>query len=177
MKEFFCSLQPDTIIALLAFIVSFFGLILSIYFSRRTLNITFRYNKLSLKPLIGFHYDGIENYESIKIANWGPGPAIVKKIAFVYNGKSYQNTFEIYKCQNTKEFERITFKKPPNRFLNIYEQLIIGPNNEVEFSFIELNCPLKESEFQEIREKIKLYIVYENIFEENEKPIDVLLVQ
>ncbi|MEM8886855.1 MAG: hypothetical protein AAGD28_02635 [Bacteroidota bacterium] len=55
------------------------------------------HNKLSVRPLLDFHVYTDDSIRSVSFSNEGLGPAIVKKISFSKNGKSFDRAYDMLK--------------------------------------------------------------------------------
>ena len=83
--------RPSNQIALFAIIISTFGLLYSVYYNRKTLELTKIHNELSVKPILHFNetINRNEGFIAILLTNKGLGPATLKQIDFVYEKRNY----------------------------------------------------------------------------------------
>jgi hypothetical protein len=89
--------EPNTVIAILAILLSVFSLFYSVYYNSKTLKHTIRHNKLSVEPALkNFRYiDSKTKTIKIEIVNCGLGTAIINEISLIYKDVTYtRNDFK-----------------------------------------------------------------------------------
>ena len=89
--------SPNTILALLAILISIITLIISIKYTSKTIKIAERHNKLSVEPLLNFNINSSEkNSMSIILGNYGLGSAKIKSMLIICNGSYFKNLESFY---------------------------------------------------------------------------------
>lgn len=168
MKEFFCSIEPDTFIAFFALIVSISGLIWSVIYNRKTLNHSKEFNKLTLETTVFHSFETIGRIEKFEVKNKGPGPAILKSIKFSHPDlgfEQYSQPVSIYSQLLGNDFKLLTGEKNFS-YYNIQEYYPLGANDTLEIYTISYTEKIVDSKIAEIHKKLHFTIEYQNIFKE-----------
>lgn len=106
------------------------------------------HNKLSVRPLLDFHIFTEDSIKNIRFSNEGLGPAIIKKMTFSKNGKSFDQAFALLKDLGHLDDISSSY--------NYSKNSVISPgDNKLIVGLKELN-----------EMGIKVEIVYESIYKE-----------
>ena len=143
-----CLFQPDTLVALLALLVS----VVAIVYNRKTYKLTKENNVLSAKPLLEVDYSTNSNSGeiSVQLINNGLGPAQIKNISFNSNGK--------YESQDIPD---------------LMDSL--NKNNEISFSYNEFQGKNTRQKDHWIAEKSKMYLYSTTISNEKKDTVEKLI--
>lgn len=97
-------LNPNTIIAISALLISLSGLYLSVRYNRKTLNETMKYNKLSVEPLLLLSMFTIDEKLTINLENAGLGSANLLPLEITHNNQTYNSFWTLLQpfIQNIK---------------------------------------------------------------------------
>ena len=74
--------EPSSIIAFVAIVLSLFGIIFSVFYNRKTIDLSIKHTKLSIEPILNLQIYISNNDNSIKIEliNYGLGTAYIKSL-------------------------------------------------------------------------------------------------
>lgn len=158
--------HPGSIIAISAIVVSITGLIISLWYNRRTLNITIEHNKKSVEPILNTDY--VSSYktkiESLKISNRGLGPAIIKKIIFLYKGDKFDNIIDLYKKYHPDNL--LKFQDQNWKYGKYSENTTLAPNEDILLYEIKYNSTDHFEDLRKISHEIITEITYWTIYKE-----------
>jgi hypothetical protein len=91
--------EPSSIIAFVAIVLSLFGIIFSVFYNRKTIDLSIKHTKLSIEPILNLQIYISNNDNSIKIEliNYGLGTAYIKSLDILYNENTFNNFYELIK--------------------------------------------------------------------------------
>lgn len=119
------------------------------------INISHKHNKLSVEPYLDYHLDQSNATLTVKFSNQGFGPAIVKKITYIYKNKTY-NSLE-------------DFLNDSGEISNRLESFQYGANTIIASGEKKLLVKLKGSKIRGVRVNIIYKTVYKDQKEFNFK--------
>ncbi len=125
------------VIALVAVVVSFWQL-----------QLTHKHNRLSVKPYFDAHLIQVDSVLTVSFSNEGFGPAIIKQMSFVYNGKTYSSLEKYLEASGEKKNRMASF--------NYNKNSVIASGDK------KLLVKLKGMQYR----AVKVVIDYESIYEE-----------
>jgi hypothetical protein len=89
--------MSDYLLSIIAISVSITAIGFSICYNRKTLKMTKEHYKKSVEPLLHIWFVSLSDYHKLVLKNGGTGPALIKKVVFKVNNKSYQDMDEVFK--------------------------------------------------------------------------------
>lgn len=96
-------MEPNTIIAITAVLLSIATLVLTGIWNQRIFKMTEKHNKLSVRPLIDVYIDHNPNRYVLFLKNVGMGPGIIRTIHFSYRGEEFKDLYDlVYKVTGDK---------------------------------------------------------------------------
>lgn len=154
--------EPNTIIAILAIVVSIIGLWISVRYNRKTLEHTIKHSKLSVEPLIivSTELSLVKQYVLIEIQNCGIGTAIITKIGFSYKDKPSVNLFKLF-IENNYIPDKI------NASFGYYdENQPVSANSTLSVYKNRIENETAHSECFDFFKELTIYIEYETLYQE-----------
>lgn len=175
--------DPGTIIAIIAIIISVFGVIFSVIYNRKTIKLSIahnrqsiisnnntleksiEHNKLSVKPLITHDQENIGLNHTYNILNNGLGPALLNSVRFYYERKGYRILRELIKDKRIDIYKLIDVKNS--------KSTVIGPGTPImsngkahchTFNFTERPKGMKE-----FLKKVTIIVEYSDMYGETYK--------
>lgn len=158
-------LNPNTIIALTAIIISILGLIISVIYNRKTLRLAYKHNKLSVEPFFAISHEYELKSDFLEISNNGLGPAKINSITYEFDKKIYKTIFFLFK-ENFKEYDRLIIPEESNS-IKISNGYVIAPNEKMKlycFTYKE-NSHFKV--LDSFLEKVTVIVEYKSIYDDN----------
>lgn len=156
--------EPNTIIAILAIIVSLLGLWISANYSRQTLEHTIKHSKLSVEPLLRFFVrnESKKNKITIELQNCGFGTASITNLTVNYKNKTYRNFKElisenlISEDESNSEIEIYTYYFDKDSFISSNDKVKICSFEAIFIEDLEL--------FKKILLDTKATVKYETMY-------------
>lgn len=163
--------EPNTLIAIVAILISVLGFIYSVRYSRKTLKQSEEYNNKnlehnikSIEPILGipYHISYNEGFIKINMVNGGLGTAIVKKFSIVYQCEVFTDFSKLlYKTDNHNDFDSDVYFFPASPYF-----VPISPNNNICILSIMFINKEKMPELHRLLRETKYNIEYETIYGE-----------
>lgn len=156
--------EPNTLIALFAFIVSVAGLYISVRYNRKTLEQTIKHNKLSVEPILAVPFTLSHDEKNLKleIVNSGFGPALVTKFHLVYEKETLNGFYNlIAKLDKPLDYKILYYKFPASHY-----SVPISSNSKIcifEFRYTDMD---QYNKLKSILKKTKYDIEYETMYGE-----------
>lgn len=156
--------EPNNIIALLAIVVSIAALIFSVIYSRRTLKITIKHNKLSVEPILSIYSHSCNNdnkYDAF-LRNAGMGPAILTSIKYLYKNNKYKSIFDLLEGNNTTLYDAFNGEK--SSIGSITKGYTILPQNEFNLFKIVFDKEKDFLHFLSFMNQVVIKVKFETIY-------------
>jgi hypothetical protein len=161
------------ILPITAIIVSIIAVTFSIWYNRRTLKMTKKHYKKSVKPLLCVWNESFPNSFKLFLRNGGTGPAIIKNIVLKVSNKSYQTMDEVFKDKDHK-IKIENYDQYETKIAKV-ENYALLPNGEVILFEYRFKNEMGRQEFNQLVKKVTLFVNYETIYKKpkifKEEPI------
>lgn len=159
-------LNPNTIIALTAVVVSIAAIIFSILYNRKSLNITRRHNKLSVEPILETNYTvGSDSVLcKLELVNKGLGPAIVKSIVYKTQSRKYTNMAKLL-TSLYPDFVK-EYLHGDSRYNIMEGGITVSPGVDTPLFYLKPNKPNAFKKIKNILRDVVVVIDYQTIYKD-----------
>jgi hypothetical protein len=161
--------MSDNLLSIIAIGVSIAAIGFSILYNRKTLKMTKEHYKKSVEPLLYIWFVSLPNYHKLVLKNGGTGPALIKKVVFTVNNKSYQDMDEVFKDDNIINLG--SFDHTRTRIARVDNYALVANGEVPLFEYHYLNQDGND-EFEKLTNKVSLKVDYETIYKESKTFIE-----
>ena len=158
----------ESIIALTAVVISIASLLFSVFYSRKTMRIALKHNQLSLLPVITTHYKTLsnkENFESLDLENKGIGPAILKSVTFVYNGKNFHRISNLYRNHYPELFEKLDVSRSFDK--TGLHRFALGVNDRIRIYEMHFESQLDTKVLENLHNNVIIEVNYNSVYNQS----------
>jgi phosphoribosylaminoimidazole (AIR) synthetase len=159
-------LEPTTLIAIFALIVSIVGLGIAIRYNRKTLYMNYIHNKLSVKPFLILLHDSdtLTKQETLSVQNCGTGPAILKSVQYIIEDREYPEMFDLMEKELVNILQQMNLD---SKLSNMGNGHVIAAQQERQIFIINYDPEIETELALVIQNKVKVKIEYKSIYEED----------
>ena len=158
--------NPNSIIAIVAILISLFTLTFSVLYNRKTIKITIKHNNLSVKPLLHFslRIDSNEGLIKYELSNRGLGPAVFKYLVYKYEDDTFNNINDFFTALRDR---MITSKQVKFNFnyKELTENTVISPNNQIQLFSIKVEPKNYTDSLGKLIDKINIKVFYRDMYD------------
>lgn len=165
-------MDQTTIIAIAAVSISFFSMLFSVLYARKSLRITISHNQKTVRPALssyGYaHFDNLSKY-LIKhdIKNSGLGPAILEDLKFTIENKEFETLHALLKQENASYSEAL---RSSGQIISSFEDTILAPGEVLKIFDTGFLIPAESEEIKKVNllmYKIEIKVNYRSLYDEN----------
>jgi len=159
-------IEPSTIVAICALVVSILGLYLAVRYNRRTIRITEHHNRLSVRPSLVVHYyrKSKDNEEYALLKNEGLGPAYLKKIEYGYKGKTYFSMADHINENCTSQIDKIDAEQSATSKI---ADFVLSKDSEIQLFRIKYYEKINLEDIEGVCQLLEINIRFKSIYDQD----------